>query len=146
MKPLDARNEHYTLIDMDGHICLFTNMRLDRDTIPEGLHCYDVRDDSGDGTFAQIQNFVMVDHWGTIITKDPIPMDPQWHCYWPKQDAEYFSNDSFTLEEFQTTPIAELLARAQGDSLASRMQSAQERAAHSQDIGSTKTKDEPARE
>ena len=146
MKPLDARDERYTLIDMDGHICLFTNMRLDRDTIPESLHCYDVRDADANGVFAEVAPFVLVNHWGTIITKEPIPMDSQWHCYWPERDAEYYSNESFTLEQFQTTPLEELLAKAQGDTLASRMQNAQERAAHGQDVGTTAAKDELTRE
>lgn len=146
MKPLDARAERYTLINMDGHICLFTNMRLDRDTIPEGLHCYDVRDADANGEFAEVAPFVLVNHWGSLITKEPIPLDPEWHCYYPEQDAEYYSNESFTLEQFQTTPIEELLALAQGNSLASRMQNAQERAGRSQDIGTTPAKEEPTRE
>lgn len=104
----DAREEHFMLVDMDGYICLFTNARLDRDTIPQDLYCYDVRDADCDGTFAEVQRFVMVNHWGTIICKEPIPMN-QFHCFWPNRDAFYIPNASLTLETFHNTPLQELL-------------------------------------
>lgn len=50
------------LAEIDGKPVLFTNMRLDRDTVPEGLFCYDVRDsDDLDGSFAEIKRSV----WST---------------------------------------------------------------------------------
>lgn len=104
----DARKEHFMLVDMDGYICLFTNARLDRDTIPKKLYCNDVRDADSDGTFAEIQPFVMVNHWGTLISKEPIPLN-QFHCYWPNRDAFYFPDISLTLETYQNTPNSELI-------------------------------------
>lgn len=104
----DARKENFMLVDMDGYICLFTNARLDRDTIPADLYCYDVRDADCDGTFAEVQRFVMVNHWGTIICKEPIPMN-QYHCFWPDRDAFYIPNASLTLDTFHKTPLPELL-------------------------------------
>ena len=44
MAVFDATKEGYMLAEIDGKPVLFTNMRLDRDTVPEGLFCYDVRD------------------------------------------------------------------------------------------------------
>lgn len=105
----DARKEHYMLVDMDGYICLFTNMRLDRDTIPKDLYCYDVRDDDDcSGTFAEVQRYVMVNHWGTIISKEPLPMN-KFHCFWPDRDAFYIPDASLTLDEFHKTPLPALL-------------------------------------
>ncbi len=103
---LDARKESFFLVDTDGYICLFTNMRLDRDTIPAGLYCYDVRDADCDGTFAEIQPFVLVNHWGTIISKEPIPLN-EYGCYWPEQE-EFYLPPSVTLDAFVNTSIAKL--------------------------------------
>ena len=62
---MNAGKEKYDVVDVDGRLCLFTNMRLDRNTIPPGLHCYDVRDsDFLDGSFCEIKPFVMVNHGG----------------------------------------------------------------------------------
>lgn len=37
MAVFDATKEGYMLAEIDGKPVLFTNMRLDRDTVPEGL-------------------------------------------------------------------------------------------------------------
>ena len=61
MAALDAAKEEYELVEIDGHPVLFTNMRLDRDTVPEGIYCYDVRDsDELDGSMAEIRSYVLV--------------------------------------------------------------------------------------
>lgn len=102
----DAAKENYMLVDMDGYICLFTNIRLNRDTIPKGLYCYDVRDNDGDGSFAEIQPFVMVNHWGTLVSKEPIPLN-QYGCYWPERE-EVFLPTSETLDSYMNKRIAKL--------------------------------------
>jgi len=91
--------ETYQLIQMDGYNCLFTNLRLDRSLLPKGIHCYDVRDsDDLDGSFAEVQPFVLVNHWGTIICKDKIPLDKDG-SYYPK-DEEVFLDKSISLASF----------------------------------------------
>ena len=59
MKGLDANTQKYELAEIDHNVVLFTNMRLDRDTVPEGIFCYDVRDsDNLDGSMAQIKKLL----------------------------------------------------------------------------------------
>ena len=41
MAIFNAGKEGYLLARIDGRQVLFTSMRLDRATIPEGLYCYD---------------------------------------------------------------------------------------------------------
>ena len=105
----DANQERYWLVDMDGYICLFSNMRLNRDTIPKDLFCYDVRDADCDGTFAEVQPFVMVNQWGTIISKEPVQLN-EYGCYWPERDAFYFPADNVSLDEYQAQSIGQLVA------------------------------------
>lgn len=96
----DATKVRYELIEIDGMECLFTNGRLNRSTVPENLYCYDVRDsDSLDGSFAQIKKLVLVNHWGTILTKEPLPLD-QNNAYYLKEEERYLGVE-MTLEEYQ---------------------------------------------
>lgn len=47
---VDARNEIFDHIELFDAPAMFTNARVDRSSIPEGLFCYDVRgadDDPG---------------------------------------------------------------------------------------------------
>ena len=84
MALFDAAKEGYELTEIDGRPVLFTNMRLNRDTVPAGIFCYDVRDsDALDGSMAEIKAVVVVNHWGTILCKDPFPVD-EYGSYYPK--------------------------------------------------------------
>lgn len=52
---------------------LFTNLRVDRETLPEGCKAYDIREGDNDA-FSTVEAFVMVNHTGTMITREEIPM------------------------------------------------------------------------
>ena len=97
---IDARKESFDLIQLDGTVCLFTNDRIDRSTVPDGLQCYDVRDsDQTDGSFAEINRFVLVNHWGTILCKHEFPMN-EIGCYYPRDVDAVFLDRSMGVEEF----------------------------------------------
>lgn len=107
MSVFDAGKEKFMLIRVDGKICAFTNLRLDRKTIPDTLHCYDVRDsDLLDGTFAEISPFVFVNHWGTLVCREEFPLDRDG-SYYP-EDEEEFIGGGITLKEYMEIPLDEL--------------------------------------
>lgn len=111
MKGLDAKTQQYELAEIDEHIVLFTNMRLDRNTVPEDLFCYDVRDsDDLDGSIAEIKPFVMVNHWVTILAKEPFPLN-NLESYYPN-DWGYLG-ESMNLEDFLKETTKQLAARLQ---------------------------------
>ena len=108
MAVFDATKEGYMLAEIDGKPVLFTNMRLDRDTVPEGLFCYDVRDsDDLDDSFAEIKRSVMVNHWGTILCRGPFPLD-EHGGYYP--DDWGFIDWDMILTEFQQAALEQLAA------------------------------------
>ena len=77
---LDAGKETFERAEIDGVEVLFTNARLDRDTVPEGLYCYDVREtDGSSGIAATLEPFVAVNHWGMVLSKQPFPMEDEYY-------------------------------------------------------------------
>lgn len=71
----NAENERYERVEVLGKECLFTCLRIDRKTIPEGMYAYDVRhDDECQGDPCELKPYVLVNHWGTIICDEPIEM------------------------------------------------------------------------
>ena len=70
----------------------FTDMRVDRNSIPKGLYAYDVRDEC-DGDPCEIRSFILVNHMGTLITTAPIPEAEKGegyvvaYSYWEKEKA-----------------------------------------------------------
>lgn len=55
----DAKMEGYDLVEVDGRVCLFSYMRLDRNSVPEGIFCYEVEDsEREDCSFGKIKERV----------------------------------------------------------------------------------------
>lgn len=56
----------------------WSDIRVDRDTLPEGWNAYDIRErdeDSEEGWYATIEdNYVTVNHAGTFLTQETLPL------------------------------------------------------------------------
>ena len=72
----NAQEEVFEEVTVLGKPMLFTCCRIDRNTIPKGLYMYEVRhDDDFRGDPVQIGKWVMVNHWGTLISSFSIRLD-----------------------------------------------------------------------
>lgn len=68
-KLMEQSFEIVTLFDKQ---VLFTNERINRSHVPDGMYCYDIRhDDDCQGDMAELKDHVMVNHWGTVLCKEP---------------------------------------------------------------------------
>ena len=102
----DAQNEDYELVELDGIPVLFTNGRLNRQSIPEGLFCYDIRHDDGcRGIACEVKPFVGVNHWGTILSKKEIPLKDG--SYEPKDDLNYLGIE-MNMKEYLDMDIGQI--------------------------------------
>lgn len=73
MQPINANETSYERFEILGREALFTDLRIDRKTLPNGLYAYDLRDcDDCSGDPCEVKSFVLVNHWGTVIVKEPI--------------------------------------------------------------------------
>lgn len=119
MIPTDAMKENFDLVTLLGQPMLFSSLRIDRNTLPEGLHGYDLRDsDDCDGTACEIKPYVLVNHFGTVICKKPVELNADG---WRELnddggDSLNFIGGSFTVDEFLALSPNELTAKC-GDCL-----------------------------
>ena len=105
---VNAAEESFELMELFGKIVLFTNMRVDRSTVPESLYAYDVRHDDGcTGEICEIKPFVMVNHWGTIICKEPIELDTKWNSKFVDEGNYCYLGDTAKLNEYLNTDYYE---------------------------------------
>ncbi len=99
MNPINANEDDYERFEIFGHDALFTNARIDRKTLPEGLYAYDLRDsDDCSGTPSELCNFVLVNHWGTVILKEKIEGADEGVIL-NEMDYNYLG-ENMTLDEF----------------------------------------------
>ena len=96
---VDARNEDFELAEIDGEPVIFTNARIDRDTVPFDLYCYDVRESEGfSGDPVTLEKVVSINHWGTILSKKPFPLEDD--AYYPLKDGINYLGETYTMDEF----------------------------------------------
>ena len=81
---------------------LFSNMRIDRNTVPKDLYLYEVRHDDEFGDPVQIAKGIMVNHFGSIITREPIDLPADGYLdINPEEDWDFAGGDCQTVKEFQ---------------------------------------------
>lgn len=99
----------FQLITIFNKPVLFTSDRIKRSDLPKGVYCYDIRhDDECRGDMAQIKDYVVVNHWGTVISKEPFePREFNGRTYTTAEginieDDEYnYLSEDYTIEEYQ---------------------------------------------
>lgn len=72
---LDYAKERMQKVLVREILCEFNDMRIDRNTIPEGKFMYEVADDDSDGEPARIRPGILVNFFGTIICNQKLEPD-----------------------------------------------------------------------
>ena len=72
---LDYREEKFQKVSVCGIPCDFSDMHIDRSTVPKGRYQYEVADDDeSQGKPSRVRNGIMVNFWGTLIGDVPLPL------------------------------------------------------------------------
>lgn len=100
----DIKNMTVALYDLNRVRVAYLDLRVDRSTLPEGIHAYDVRE--GDYYLGSVDDAVMVNHSGTMFTTEPLKMlhpDDAVYIYLDDDDEPWYGLDAIgkvTLEDF----------------------------------------------
>ena len=87
----------YESMELLGVNGLFTNMRVDRNSLPEGFYKYSLREGEDD-FFSSVKSNVLVNHMGDFICKQELDLKDQDEL---DLDGEYsFTNEDVDLDEF----------------------------------------------
>ena len=75
MSRINVNEEKFENVTVFGQPMIFTCLRCDKATLPKGMYMYEVRhDDEGRGDPCEIADWIMVNHWGTVISNHPVKM------------------------------------------------------------------------
>ncbi len=97
----NAMEEHFEEVTLLGKPALFTGIRIQRDTVPKGYYQYEIRhDDDGRGDAVQVARGILVNHWGTVITRDEIKLPPDGYLDIEPEDINYDTGDCNTMKKF----------------------------------------------
>ena len=75
MMRLDYRTEKFQKVSVCGIPCDFSDMHIDRSTVPEWRYQYEVSDDDeSQGNPVRVGHGIMVNFFGTLISGVPLPL------------------------------------------------------------------------
>ena len=87
---VDYNKEKFTKVRVCGIECDFTDMRIDKSTVPEGRYQYEVAgDDDSGGDPVRVQRGVLVNFFGTLISDMPLPVGEDGVLWLQKGDFEW---------------------------------------------------------
>lgn len=96
---VNAKTENFEHIELFGRPALFTNGRINRQTVPLGFYVYDFRGSDNDpGLLKTVEPSVMANHSGSVITKEPIDMKGK--SYRRVLGKINFLGEQMTIEQF----------------------------------------------
>ena len=70
----DYRTEKFQKVSVHGSPCDFSDMCIDRSTVPEERYQYEVADDESQGNPSRIRQGIMVNFFGTLNSDVPLPL------------------------------------------------------------------------
>ena len=87
---LDYRQEKFTKVRVCGIVCDFSDMRIDRSTVPEGRYQYEVADDDeSQGNPVRVKQGIMVNFFGTLISGVSLPLGNDGVLWLDEGDFEW---------------------------------------------------------
>lgn len=99
-------DEKLEVVEVLGQTALFTNGRVTQKELPEGLYCYDLRE--GESLyFATVEPKVVVNHAGTLITKQPIIFGEEGYIAFDEDSSPNFLGDHMTVQEFADMEVTQ---------------------------------------
>jgi len=97
MSIYNAMTENFEEILIFNKPALFTCMRIERSTVPQGYFQYEVRrdDESGWGCAVQLAKSIRANRFGTVIINEPIKLSPGGYLNLKPDDIYYYKCDNF---------------------------------------------------
>lgn len=67
---IDVTKEQFQEVEIKGHYGIFTELRVDKSTIPKGMNCYELRHGDDDSYPAALETGVRVNYFGAVLMTD----------------------------------------------------------------------------
>lgn len=101
MTKVNANTERFEQVDVLGKPVLFTELRVDRDTVPEGLYRYELRHGDSDWSApCELARGIMVNFFGTVLTSDPYQLPPMGWLSVNRKTFSYTDKEDCTAAEY----------------------------------------------
>ena len=96
-----ANDEQYQEIELFDKLGLFSNGRIARDNLPEGVYCYDLRGSGyNPGDPVCVEERVVVNHAGSVLLTEPLELTEDGRLMLTEEKGLNFTGGFSTLSQF----------------------------------------------
>lgn len=89
METVDVRKEVLEEVELLGRTGYFTELRVDKETVPEGMHCYELRHGDDDGFPVSVEESVRVNYFGAVILAEELELGKEKALQFGYEDFGY---------------------------------------------------------
>ncbi len=98
----DAQKVTYQEVTIFDRPALFTECRIDRTTVPEGVYRYELRHGDEDwGEPVELSRNIVVNYYGTVLTREPFQLPIDGWIPMENDSLSFLDGECRTLAEFQ---------------------------------------------
>ena len=105
MVHIDVTKEELPEIEVKGKYALFTDLRVEQGTVPDGMYCYALRHGDDDGFPCTVEEQVTVNYFGAVLLAEPLDFGGK------KQIPVGYEDFAFTGEHLTAGQFMEKMGR-----------------------------------
>lgn len=99
MAVMDVNKEQFQEVEIKGHYGVFTELRVDKSTIPEGVNCYEFCHGDDDSYPAALEESVRVNYFGAVLMTDKMDLGQEGYVPLAYEDFG-FTGENKMLKDF----------------------------------------------
>ena len=89
METVDVQKEVLEEVELLGRTGYFTELRVDKETVPEGMHCYELRHGDDDGFPVSVEESVRVNYFGAVLLAEELELGEEKALQFGYEDFGY---------------------------------------------------------
>lgn len=106
METVDVQKEVLEEVELLGRTGYFTELRVDKDTVPEGMHCYELRYGDDDGVPVSVEESVRVNYFGAVLFTEALELGEGKALQFGYEDFGY-TGEQMYLSQIQEKKLEE---------------------------------------
>lgn len=95
METVDVLKEVLEEIALMGRNGYFTKLRVDKETVPEGMHCYELRHGDDGGFPMSVEESVGVNYFGAVLLSEALELGEDKALQFGRKDFEYMGMQAY---------------------------------------------------
>ena len=106
MDAIDVNSSQLQEVEIKGHYGVFTELRVDKSTLPEGVNCYELRHGDDDSYPVTLKEDVRVNYFGAVLMTDKMELGKEGYVGLSYDDFG-FTGEELTMLEYRANYLEE---------------------------------------